>query len=91
MKKYEIVTVIWDDHISFDRSTLVKNPDTVLTPSMTIGFLFKETKDAIIIVSNLERYQERDDANYLVILKGCIRGIKRYGKIKINKIRCRGD
>jgi hypothetical protein len=91
MQKYDVVAVIWDDHIAFERCTLIENPAKVLTPTLTIGFLFKETKDALIVVSNIERYHERDDANYIVILKGCIRGIKRYGKIKIKKIRCRGD
>lgn len=91
MKEYDIVAVLWDDHISFDRSTLIRNPRTVITPTLTIGFLYKETKDALIIVSNVERYSERDDVNYLVILKGCVQGIKRYGKIKLKKIRHRGD
>lgn len=91
MKEYDIVAVIWDDHISFDRSTLVDKPNSVLTPTLTVGFLFKETKNALIVVSNLERYKERDDTNFIVILKGCVRGTKRYGKIKIKKIRCRGD
>jgi hypothetical protein len=91
MKEYDIVAVIWDDHIAFERSGLVKDPNSVLTPTLTIGFLFKETKNALVVVSNIERYHDRDDANYLVILKGCVQGIKKYGKIKVRKIRCRGD
>ena len=91
MKEYDVVAVIWDDHISFERSALVKNPNSVLTPTVTVGFLFKETKNTFVVVSNIERYAGRDDANYVVILKGCVQGIKRYGKIKLKGIRCRGD
>jgi hypothetical protein len=91
MKSFDIVTVLWDDHIAFERSPIIKNPADVLTPTLTIGFLWKETKDALVIISNIERYHDRDDANYIIILKGCIRGIKRYGKIKLNNIRARQD
>jgi len=91
MKKYDVVAILWDDHVAFDRSALVKHPDTVLIPTLTVGLLFKETKNVIIVVSNIERYHDRDDANYIVILKGCVRGIKKYGKIKVRKVRYRGD
>ena len=91
MKEYDVVAVLWDDHISFERATLIKNPKSVLNLTLTVGFLFKETKDAIIVVSQLEKYEHRDDANFIVILKGCVKGIKRYGKIELRKIRCRED
>ena len=91
MKEYDIVAVLWDDHISFERSTLIKKPESVITPTLTVGFLFKETKEALVIVSQVERYDHRDDANFIVILKGCVKGIKKYGKIKLRKIRCRED
>lgn len=91
MKSFDIVTVLWDDHIAFERSTVIKNPSNALTPTLTIGLLWKETKDSVVIISNIERYHDRDDANYIIILKGCIKGIKRYGKIKINKLRTKND
>ena len=85
------MAVLWDDHIAFERSPLIKNPSDVLTPTLSIGVLWKETKDAVVIISNIERYHDRDDANYIIILKGCIKGIKKFGKIKIAKIRTRND
>jgi hypothetical protein len=91
MKEYDIVAVLWDDHIAFERSPLIKKASKIITPTLTVGFLFKETKHSLIIVSNLEKYKDRDEANFIVVLKGGVRGIKRYGKIKLRKIRCRED
>lgn len=91
MKKFDVVAVLWDDHIAFERSTLLKSPDMALIPTLTVGFLFKETKEVVLIVSNLERYPDRDEANYLVILKSCIKGMKKYGSIELKKIRYRSD
>jgi hypothetical protein len=91
MKKFDIVTVLWDDHIAFERSSIIKNPADALTPTLTLGLLWKETKGYVVIISNVERYRDRDDANYIIILKGCIRGIRRYGKLKVGKLRTKSD
>lgn len=83
MKEYKVVAVLWDDHISFDRTTLIRNPDDVLKPTLTIGFIYKQTKKTITVVSDLESYSDRNDASYIVILKSAIRSIKEYGTIEL--------
>lgn len=83
MKEYKIVTVLWDDHIAFDRTTLVNDPDEVLKPTLTIGFIYKKTKKTLTVVSDVESYTDRKDASYTVILRDTIRSIKEYGTIEL--------
>jgi len=84
VKEYKVITVLWDDHIAFDRSPLTKNPDEALKPTLTIGFIYKQTKKTLTVVSDLESYVDRKDASYVVILRSAIRSIKEYGTIKLN-------
>lgn len=87
MKDYDIVAVLWEDHIQFSRTTFVNNPDKAILPSLSIGVLYKETKKTITIVSNFERYHEHDDVDYMVILKSTVLSVKKFGSIKLRKIR----
>lgn len=83
MKEYKVVAVLWDDHIAFDRAPLTRNPDEVLKPTLTIGFIYKQTKKTLTVVSDVESYTDRKDASYVVILRQAIRSIKEYGTIKL--------
>lgn len=87
MTKYDIVAVLWEDHIAV-QGELPKDPDILTeTPTLTVGFLYKETDKSLTVVHSVEPYSGRDEANYTVILKGTVVGIKRYGKIKLRKLR----
>jgi hypothetical protein len=88
MNEYEIIAVLWQDHIQVTRSVLPKNPDKIVEkPTLSIGILMKETKKSILLVSDIERYEDRDEANYLIILKSSIVSMKGYGKVNLKKIR----
>lgn len=86
MKEYKVVAVLWDDHITFQRTVLLKHPDEVIKPTLTIGFIYKDTKKTLTVVSDLERYSDHTDASYMIILKSTIRSIKEYGKIQLDSI-----
>ena len=82
--KHKIVAVLWEDHIRYDRSPMLKKPSDAFTrPTLTVGILLKEDKKALIIVSDIERYNGRNEATYTVILRGAVVGIKEFGDIKI--------
>lgn len=86
--KYPVVVVLWEDHIHFDRSPILESPSAAfITPVLTAGILYKEDKKAIIVVSDIERYQEYDDTSYTVILKSAIVATKVFGKIKLKSLR----
>ena len=86
--KYPIVVILWEDHIHFDRSPILKSPSAAFkTPVLTAGILYKQDKKAVIVVSDIERYQEYDDTSYTVILKNAIIATKVFGKIKIKSLR----
>lgn len=87
MKEYSLVIVIWKDHLRIDRARLPKSPSSVMETSLSTGLLIDEDDEAIVLVSDIERYQEHDDCTYLVLFKSTILSIKKYGKIKINKLR----
>jgi hypothetical protein len=91
-KDYPLVAILWEDHTQF-RSEHIgslkedRNLITLIKPSLSIGFIFKETAKMIILVSTLERYDDRDEADFIVILKGCIVSIKEYGTIALAKLK----
>jgi hypothetical protein len=87
VKAYKVVAILWEDHSTFDRSPLSKNPEEVIRPTLTIGFIYKKTKKTLTVVHDLERYQDRDDASYTVIYNSSICSIKEYGRINIESIR----
>ena len=84
MKEYEIVAVLWQDHQQIVRDILPKNPDSIVENcTLSVGIILEETKKCILLVSDIERTQDKDDATYLIILKSTIESIKKYGKIKL--------
>lgn len=87
MNKYPIVVVLWEDHIEVQRSELPKNVDDLFSrPTLSVGILFKETEKSLLIISDIERYPDRNDASYTAILKSAVIGIKKYGFIKLKDI-----
>jgi len=91
-KEYSIVSVIWEDHSGFSRAELPNGPDLseYVRPSLTVGLLYKKTKKYIIVVHHLDRYDNHDDADFMIIYRDAIIGMKEYGSIKINKLRKEG-
>lgn len=87
MKTKSIVAILWEDHVYIDRGIMAEDPDEILTTNLSVGIIYKETKKVIILVNGIERYEDRDDVSYTVILKSTIQGIKEYGEIKIEKLR----
>lgn len=84
IKGYPIVSILWEDHIDFRRSTI---PDKIdLIPVLTVGVIVKKTKKYLIVAYNIERYETHDEADFIIIVRSAILGIKKYGKIKINAL-----
>jgi hypothetical protein len=82
--KYKVVAILWEDHIHYDRSPIIKKPsDAFVRPTLTVGILLKEDKKGLIVVSDIERYEGRNESTYTVILKGAVVSIKEFGEIKI--------
>lgn len=87
MKKYSLVAIIWEDHTAASRTSLPKNPDEFVTLVLSIGIIVEETEKVLVLASEIERYEERDDVSYIVIIKSTIVSREVYGTIKINKPR----
>lgn len=87
MVKYDIVAVLWEDHIQFSRTSIIRKPDESIIPSLSVGILIKETPKTLTIVSNIERYQDHDDADYIIVLKSTVLSVKKYGEIELIKFR----
>jgi hypothetical protein len=85
MTKYKVVAVLWEDHVRVDRQELRKNLDVVST--MTFGVLIEKNKKYVIVASDIERYEDRDDSTYTIILRPTIQAIKEYGEIEIENLR----
>lgn len=87
MTEYEIVVVLWQDHIEYNRAKLPENPDEcVERPTLTVGLLYKETDQTVTIISEIEPYDDRDEASFSIILKSTILGLNRYGSIQIRTL-----
>jgi hypothetical protein len=87
MNQYDIVSVLWEDHTTFHNTDLPTELDDLIRPSLTIGVLYKETERHLVIASHIERYEYSDSADYTVILKGSVLGMKKYGEITIENLR----
>jgi len=86
--QYKIIAVLWMDHVHMDRSPLPRNLEQLnLKPTLTVGVQLQDTDEALIVASDLERYDDRDDISYTVILKGTIVSIKEYGIIEIDGLK----
>lgn len=89
-KDYLIVSVIWNDpHIVQREELPATKEDLVFGPTLTVGLLFKRTKDFLVLVHTLER-SEIDEADYTVIFTGCIAAIKEHGTLNLREIRQKG-
>lgn len=82
---YKVVAVIWNDHMRVDRQELKRTPNMVST--LTFGVIIEKNKKHLIIASDIERYDDRDDSTYIIILRSCIEGIKVFGEIEIDNLR----
>lgn len=92
MTEYPIVAVLWEDHTAFSRRELPKDNDLsgYIRPSLTIGLLYKKTSKFIIVVQNVDRYDDNDEVDFIIIYKDAILALNEYGKIKIETLR-KGD
>ena len=88
MREYPIVAVLWQDHIKYDRMPVFENPDDgLINPTLTVGILFRKSKKTFLVIHDIERYHEHDDASFTVILRNAIVSKKKYGMIKLSKLR----
>lgn len=87
MKEYSIAVILWNDHMGVTRAALPKNPEDIITPVLSVGIIIEETLNLIVLASEIEHYEERDDVSYVLILKPTIISRKIYGTIKIRKPR----
>ncbi len=83
----KIVAVLWDDHVYVDRDSIPSNPDEILTTNLSVGIIYKETEKVMVLVNCIEKYDDRDDASYTVIVKSTVPAIKEYGAIEIDSLR----
>lgn len=88
MREYPIVAVLWEDHTTFSRRELPKNSDLsqYIRPSLTIGLLYKKTAKFIVIVSHVDRYEDHDESDFIIIFKDAILSMEKYGSIKIDRL-----
>jgi hypothetical protein len=55
--------------------------------TLSVGILYQETPKAITLVNSVERYDDRDDASYTIILRSTIQAIQEYGEIELYTLR----
>lgn len=89
MRKYKIVCILWEDHTRYERAKMFSNPDTAINPTLSTGILYKQTKKSYVLISDVERYSDRDDITYTIIRKPIV-AIKEYGEIELASIREEG-
>lgn len=89
MRKYKIAAILWEDHTRVTSSSMVSDPDTAITPTLSVGIIYKNTKKSYVLVSDIERYEDRDEATYMIIRKPVV-SIKEYGEIELAQIREEG-
>lgn len=87
MNEYSLVAVLWDDHTAASRTELPKNPDKFVTTVLSVGLILEETEKVIVLASDIEKYSDRDDVSYVVIIKSTIISRKVYGTLKLKKPR----
>lgn len=88
MKNYTIATVLWKDHIGVYGSPMIKNPETETDKlTMSIGIIYKQTKNCVVLVSDIDPHEDIDQCNYTIILKSAIVATQEYGTIALRKLR----
>jgi hypothetical protein len=86
-KSYPIVAVFWEDHAHYERSPILKPSQVIPTPTLSVGILYDEDDRVMIIVSDIERYDDRDEATFMAILKSTVVATKTFGKVKLRSLR----
>lgn len=84
---YKVVAVIWEDHRKVDRAPLIDDPQELIYPTLTFGILVKKTKRHLVIVSDIERYEDRDDTTYTIIFRSTVTAVKEFGDIEVENLR----
>ena len=88
MSEYKIVAILWRDHTFFESSPLNhKKAVRSILPTLSIGFLWKETDETVTLVSDVERHHYGDTGNFTVIFKGAIVATQEYGTIEISGLK----
>ena len=87
MKEYKIVSVIWEDHSSFSGQSLPTDLKSLIRPSITMGLLYKKTKRYLVIAYHIERFDYADEADFTVILRDSVLGIKEHGRLQLDNLR----
>jgi len=92
MSEYNIIAVLWEDHISKLGAEIPENPDSVFAvPTLTVGILLCETAKSLLIAHDIERLTDVDNSIYTVILKHAVIGVpKVFGQIELKEIRWKG-
>lgn len=86
LKEYDIAIIFWEDHYIATSSSLPEDIDDV-TPTLSVGLIIEETDKALVLAHDIEKYNERDDLTYTVILKNAVVGKKIYGQIQLEEPR----
>ncbi len=84
---YKVVAVIWEDHREVTRSPIVNDPEDLILPTITVGLLLKKTKRLLVVASDIERYEEGDNASYMVIFRSNVIGMKEFGELEVDNLR----
>lgn len=87
MRKHKIVVVLWEDHTRFTSGPMVSDPDSAIMPTLSVGIIYKETKKSLVLISDIEKYENRDDVTFTIIRKPAIISKQEYGEIQIEKLR----
>lgn len=87
MSQYKVVVALWEDHTVFREAELPNKLEEAIIPSLTTGILYKETDRYVVIVSHIERFENHDESDYTIILKGSILSMKEFGEVEIKKLR----
>lgn len=87
MRKHKIIAVLWEDHTRFTSGPMVTDPDTAIMPTLSVGILYKQTEKSLVLVSDIEKYDNRDDVTFTIIRKPAIISQQEYGEIELEKLR----
>lgn len=87
MRKYKIVAILWEDHTRFTSGPMVSDPDSAIMPTLSVGILYKTTEKSYVLISDIEKYDHRDDATYTIIRKPAVVSQQEYGEIELTPLR----
>ena len=90
LRNYKIVSVLWNDPHIMLRSALPEDDiKEIIIPTLTTGILFNSNDDFVTIIHTLER-GDIDEADFTLIIKGCIIAMQEFGDIELQEIRPKG-